>query len=82
MNARLNITWSGGNGDLPDPILYDATDAEITTWATEAVRNGSVPGIPADANVNFTGFVVDRFPGTPDAPDNKVFLRPKTAYGN
>lgn len=78
-HAVLNITWAGQNGDLPDPILYDSTDTEIRQWATEAVRQG-VPGIAADATVNFTDFVVERFQKTGDLP-NRVVLRPKTPFG-
>ena len=46
--ARVNITYKGENGDLPDPVYFDAADGDIKTWATEAVSNGSVPGIPKD----------------------------------
>ena len=45
--ARLNITWNGQNGDLPDPVSWHASDKEILRWAAEAVRSGSVPGITA-----------------------------------
>jgi hypothetical protein len=79
--ARLNITWNGQNGDLPDPVSYDAGDGDVRAWASEAVRNGGVPNIPADANVNFTDFVVDRFAATQDTPYNRIFLRPKTPFG-
>jgi hypothetical protein len=68
------------NGDLPDPVNFDATDADIKTWATEAVRNGDVPGIDADPNVDFTDFVVDRFVAKDDK-GNRLFLRPKAAFG-
>jgi len=79
--ARLNITWSGTNGDLPDPVPFDAAEARIKEWATEAVTNGSVPGITADEAVNFGDFIVDRFPATDDRPFNALFLRPKTPFG-
>jgi len=77
--AVLNITWAGQNGDLPTPVLFDSTDVDIRRWATEAVRGG-IPGITADANVNFADFVVERFGATEGLP-NRVLLRPKTAYG-
>ena len=77
--ARLNITAGGANGELPDMVSFDATDADIKAWATEAVRNGDVPGIPAQA-VNFQDYVVDRFSATNDLPA-RAFLRPKTAFG-
>lgn len=70
----LNITWDGTNGDLPDLVSADATDSQIRDWAAEAVRNGDVPGITADPNVNFSDFVVDRYPP-------KIFLRPKVPFG-
>ena len=77
--ARLNITWAGQNADLPDMIDKDLSDAEVRTLATEAVSNG-VPGINADANVDFRDFVVDRFPATDDLPA-RVMIRPKTPFG-
>lgn len=79
--ARLNITWDRRNGDLPDPVSYDATDGDVFTMAAEAVRGGSVPGIPADPNVNFQDFRVERFDATGDVPYNKLVLRPKTPFG-
>ena len=78
--ARLNVTWKGTNGDLLDPVPYDATDAELKTWATEAVGGGSIPGITADETVNFDDFIVDRFEASEDLP-NRLFLRPKTPFG-
>lgn len=81
MNATLNITWNGQNGDLPDLVNYDAADGDIKQWATEAVRNGGVPGIAADPNANFMDFVVDRFPSTEQIAVNRLMLRPKTPFG-
>jgi len=78
--ATLNITWNGQNGTLPDPVFFDATDSDIKTWAAEAVRNGGIPGIAGDAAVNFTDFVVDRFPAGDDLP-SRLFLRPKVPFG-
>jgi hypothetical protein len=77
--AVLNITWSGQNGDLPNPIMFDSTDADVRRWATEAVHAG-VPGITADATANFQDFVVERFPSAAGLP-NRVVLRPKTPFG-
>jgi len=79
--ARLNVTYNGANGDLPDPVTRDASDADIKRWATEAVRAGSVPGIPADPNADFTDFVVDRFPANEAVPVARCMLRPKTPFG-
>lgn len=80
MDADLNITYSGENGDLPDPVNFDATDGDIKQWATEAVRNGSVPGIAASPNADFTDFVVDRFAAT-GTLGARLSLRPKTPFG-
>lgn len=79
--ARLNITWSGSNGDLPDPVPYDAADADLKRMATEAITNGDVPGIPADAGVNLQDFIVDRYAAKDDVPYARVFIRPKTPFG-
>jgi hypothetical protein len=79
--ARVNVTWQGQNGDLADPVVYDATDGDIRQWVTEAVRTGGVPGIRSDANANFTDFVVERFPLTNDRPFNVIQIRPKTPFG-
>lgn len=79
--ARVNVTWNGQNGDLPDPVMFDATDADIKTWVTEALRNGSIPGIRADAQVDLRDFVVDRFAVTADIPYARLMIRPKTPFG-
>jgi len=79
--ARLNITWAGSNGDLPDPVPYDSTDVDLKQIASEAVAQG-IPGIPADANVNFGDFKVDRFPaGVAGVDYNRLMIRPKTPFG-
>lgn len=79
--AKLNITWRGSNGELPDPVAYDSTDAMLKQMAEESVRGGYVPGIQADAAVDFADFVVDRFPATGDVIYNRIFIRPKTPFG-
>jgi len=79
--AKLNITINGQQGDLPDPMPYDATDADIKTIATESVRAGNVPGIDADSFAEFVDFVVDRFPARDDVAYNRLSLRPKTPFG-
>lgn len=78
--AQLNITWQGQNGDLPDPVPYNATDEEIKAMAAEAIGTGYVPGIREGA-ANFNDFVVDRFNATEDRPFNRVVVRPKTPFG-
>jgi len=79
--ARVNVTYGGQNGDLPDPVFFDSNDGDVKGWITEAVRNGSIPGIPADAGADFTDFVVDRFAATEGRPYNLIQLRPKTPFG-
>lgn len=78
--ARVNITYKGENGDLPDPVFFDAADGDIKTWATEAVTNGSVPGIPKDETADFTDFV-DRFTANQERDYNYIQVRPKTPFG-
>lgn len=79
--ARVNVTWSGQNGDLPDTVNRDALDADVKRWVTEAVRTGGVPGIAADPNADFSDFVIDRFEPNETRPYNAIFVRPKTPFG-
>ncbi len=79
--ARLNVTWAGANGELPDPVPFDATDNQLKAMATEAIFGGDIPGIPADRTVDLRDFVVDRFAATPEVPHHRVFIRPKTPFG-
>lgn len=79
--ARVNITYNGQNGELPDPVSLDANDGDIRQFVTEAVRGGSVPGIPADPTADFRDFVIDRFAPNEARPFNLIAVRPKTAFG-
>ena len=79
--ARLNITFAGQQGELPDPVAYDTTDEDLKRMATESVRDGYVPGIDKNDNVDFTDFVVDRFSARADVPFNRLMIRPKTPFG-
>ena len=79
--ARVNITFAGQNGDLPDPVMFQATDGDIKAWVTEAVRGGGVPGIAAAPNADFSDFVVDRFAATEARPYSLLSVRPKTPFG-
>lgn len=79
--AKLNITYGGQQGDLPDPVSYDSSDADIKQWVSEALQGGNVPGIGHAPDPDLTDFVVDRFPAHPDVPFNRVSVRPKTAFG-
>ena len=79
--AIVNVTWAGNNGDLRDPVSFDATDEQIKEWVTEAVRTGGVANIPADPNANFTDFVIDRYAATEETPYARCFCRAKTPFG-
>jgi hypothetical protein len=79
--ARVNITYGGQNADLPDPVLFDAADADVRRWAEEAVRSGTLPGVPQAATASFTDFVIDRFPATETRPYPLIQVRPKTPFG-
>jgi hypothetical protein len=79
--ARVNITYGGKNGDLPDPVFFQSTDGDVKNWVTEAVRNGSVPGLDAAANADFGDYVVDRFAATEARPYALIQVRPKTPFG-
>jgi hypothetical protein len=80
MDARLNITYSGSNGDLPDFVSYDTPDSDIRRIASEAILSGSVPGIAA-VNADFSDFVIERFGATEVREFPLISLRPKTPFG-
>ncbi len=79
--ARVNITWGGANGDLPDPVRYDAPSATVCGWVAEAIQGGYIPGIPADRRVDLRYHIVERFDANPARPYNLIQIRPKTAFG-
>jgi len=79
--AKINITFAGSNGDLPDPVLFDSTDADVKQWVTEAIRTGGIPGIAANLDVDLQDFVVDRFTANEARPFNLLQIRPKTPFG-
>jgi hypothetical protein len=79
--ARVNVTYGRANGDLPDPVFFDASPDQIKEWVTEAIRGGDIPGIPADPRADLTGFVVEPFAASAEVPHNRIFLRPKTEFG-
>ena len=79
--ARVNITYGGKNGDLPDPVMFQSADGDIKTWVTEAVRNGGVPGLEAVPIADFGNFVIDRFAASEARPYNLIQVRPKTPFG-
>lgn len=80
-DARVNVTYAGENGDLPDPVHFDSPDSDVKAWVTEAVANGSIPGIPATLDADFGDFVVDRFAANEERPYNLIQIRPKTPFG-
>lgn len=80
--AKLTVTYNGQQGDLPDLVPYDSTDADIRQMVFESLTDGYIPGIDAVANAQLNDFVVDRFPSRDDVPFNRLSLRPKTPFGN
>lgn len=79
--ARVNVTYKGQNGDLPDPVNFEATNGDVLGWVSEALRTGGIPGITADPTANLADFVVDRFASDADLP-NRLMIRPKTPFGS
>jgi hypothetical protein len=79
--ARVNVTYGGQNGDLPDPVSFDATDGDVKQWIVESLRTGGIPGIPETHDVDLKDFVVDRFEATEARPYRLLQLRPKTPFG-
>ncbi len=79
--ARVMITWAGQTGDLPDTVSWDASDAEIRQFATEAVRGGDVAGIDADPRASCRDFIVDRLRPNGVRPYALIQVRPKTPFG-
>jgi hypothetical protein len=79
--AKVNITYKGQNGDLPDPVNFESTNGDVLGWVAEAIHTGSVPGINADPTANLTDFVVDRFALDETTPYNRLMVRPKTPFG-
>jgi len=79
--ARLNITFDGQNADLPAPVPFGASDAQIKAWAREAIATGALGTPRAYRDVDLASFVVDRFSATEKVPENRIFLRPVTPFG-
>ena len=79
--AMVNVTLANQNGDLPDPVYAQSSDADIKAMVTEAVRTGGIAGFEARADADFRDYVVDRFPPTEARPYNLIQIRPKTAFG-
>jgi len=79
--ARVNVTYGGQNGELIDPVAFDASEADVRAWVTEALRTGGIPGIPASPNADITGYVVERFAPTEARAWAAIFCRPKAEFG-
>ena len=79
--ARVNVTYGGENGDLPDPVSYDASDTDVLGWVSEALRTGGVPGIPAQDEADLGDFKVDRFDANDVRPFKLLQVRPKVPFG-
>lgn len=79
--AIVNITWNGENGYMQQAVHYDADNNRIRAWAEEAIRTGSVPGIPADPDVNLENFEIDKYSRGAGRAINTMFIRPKVALG-
>lgn len=75
--ARLEVTWGGRRGELPEPVPFDATELELKGMAWQAIVEGRIPDIPADPAADLDGFVVDRIDG--EVP--RVSVRPKIPFG-
>ena len=79
--TRVNVTFAGQLGELPDPIPSTASDADIRGWVEEAIRTGGIPGVPADPRADLSAFKVDRFPASSARPWPLVSVRPSTGFG-
>jgi hypothetical protein len=79
--ARVNVTYAGVNADLPDPVPFDTTDSVVKGLVEEAIRTGSLPGIPLDKDVELSDYMVDRFSASAERGHHVMFLRPKTPFG-
>lgn len=82
-NAIVRIQYMGTIGYYKGPFLFSATDEEVRTMATEAVRNGNIDNIPEDPLADFTDFTIDRMvvpEVLPGGTHNLISLRPKTPF--
>lgn len=81
--ARVNITFGGQNADLPQPVSRLASPADVKRWVEEALRTGSVPGMPAVASgETFDGFTVDPLMEPIEGRPYAMFaFRPQTKFG-
>lgn len=79
--AKVNLTWSGQNYDLSDPVPYDVPEATLKAALSEIIRSGG-DGIPADQDVAMlANYVVMRHEPTATRPSRLITVRPKTEFG-
>ncbi len=79
--AKVNLTWSGQNYDLSDPVPYDISEATLKAALSEIIRSGG-DGIPADQDVAMlANYVVMRHEPTATRPYRLISIRPKTEFG-
>jgi hypothetical protein len=79
--AKVEVTWKGQHGDLPDPVSRDATEGDVKAWVSEAIRTGGVDGINADPAVNLQNFVIERFGPAGTRLHHLITVRPKAEFG-
>lgn len=79
--ARVNITHAGLNGELPETVFYRSDKEQIRAWVTEALRTGSIPGIPEDPRADIADYSIETFDADEATPYNRIFVRPKTVFG-
>lgn len=80
-HARVVVTYDGQTGDLPDPVSADASHDDVRRMAQEALRGGGIRGLPAIADADLSGFIVDPAAPNDTYPFPRLLLRPKTAFG-
>ena len=81
MQALLNITYAGQNGDYVLELEASADDETILRICDEVVRNGEVKGLTVSELPHnaFRNFVVDRFPERDGMV--RLVVRPKVPFG-
>jgi hypothetical protein len=62
-------------------VPFDTTDSVVKGLVEEAIRTGSLPGIPLDKDVELSDYMVDRFSASIERGNHVMFLRPKTPFG-
>lgn len=76
--VTLEVTWNGQQGELPEPVPWEATELELKGMAWQALAEGRVRGVAADPSVDLEGFVVDWIE---EDGMRRIAVRPKTPFG-